>query len=403
MKSWLNKNMIGFCSASFFGDWCHEMSTGILPMFVAQLVGPAYAPVALGSIQGIADASATVTKLLSGWLADRVSYYKPFLIVGYGLAGMFFVLIGTAHSIGAVFVYKVGAWFVKGIREPMRDTWIAKIVPPALYGRAFGLQRAWDTFGALIGPLTVFALLKMNCALPTIFFIAGIPAIFSVLSIVFLTTEKEPEQSTAQKLHFVENVKSLPADFMYFLWVMFLFGVGNFHSSLLIYRVQQLWGYEHSLIVATAQGVLLYAFFNIVRACSEFGIGTLSDYVDRKKLLAIFGFGTFGITAIGFMAQTTLVWYWLIFFGCAGLSAGTVKALEKAHAAYILPEDVRGTGMGLLQSVDGVGDLVSSIIVGALWSAVSPAAGLIYAAALSFVAMGLLWRSFPSTSSGRMD
>ncbi len=392
MKSWLNKNMIGFCSASFFGDWCHEMSTGILPMFVAQLVGPAYAPIALGSIQGVSDASATVTKLLSGWLADRVPYYKPFLIIGYGFAGMFLALIGTAHSIGAVFVYKVGAWFVKGIREPMRDTWIAKIVPPALYGRAFGLQRAWDTLGALIGPLTVFVLLKMNVSLPAIFFIAGIPAIFSVLSIVFLTTERLPEKHRAQKLHFIEHIKTLPSEFMYFLWIMFIFGIGNFNSTLLIYRVQQLWGQEHSVLIATAEGVLLYAFFNIIRACSEFGMGTLSDYVDRKKLLAIFGFGVFGITSLGFMAQITSLWYWLIFFGCAGLSAGTVKALEKAHAAYILPEDVRGTGMGLLQSVDGVGDLVSSIIVGGLWSVVSPAAGLIYATVLSFVAMVLLMR-----------
>jgi MFS family permease len=390
MKSWLNRNMIGFCSASFFGDWCHEMTTGILPMFVAQLVGPMYAPVALGSIQGVADAAATVTKLLSGWLADRVPYYKPFLIVGYGLAGMFLALIGTAHSIGAVFVYKVGAWFVKGIREPMRDTWIAKIVPPAFYGRAFGLQRAWDTFGALIGPLTVFFLLQKNYALSSIFFIAGLPALFSVLSIVFLTQEKTPQKSSAHSLHFIEQMKALPSEFIYFLWVMFLFGVGNFNIALLIYRVQDLFGQGHSFIAATSQGVLLYAFFNIIRACSEFGMGTLSDYVDRKKLLAIFGFGFFGITALGFMVNTTSLWFWLFFFGCAGLSAGTVKALEKAHAAYILPEEVRGTGMGILQSVDGVGDLISSIVVGILWSTIAPAAGLVYAAVLSFISMALL-------------
>jgi len=390
MKSWLNRNMIGFCSASFFGDWCHEMTTGILPMFVAQLVGPAYAPVALGSIQGVADAAATVTKLLSGWLADRVPYYKPFLIVGYGLAGMFLMLIGTAHSIGAVFVYKVGAWFVKGIREPMRDTWIAKIVPPAFYGRAFGLQRAWDTFGALIGPLSVFVLLKMNVSLSSIFFIAGVPAFFSVLSIVFLTQEETPQKSSGHALHFIEQIKALPSEFIYFLWIMFLFGVGNFNAALLIYRVQDLFGQGHSFIIATTQGVLLYAFFNIIRACGEFGMGTLSDYVDRKKLLAIFGFGFFGITALGFVVNTTSLWFWMFFFGCAGMSAGTVKALEKAHAAYILPEEVRGTGMGILQSVDGVGDLISSLVVGMLWSTVAPAAGLIYAAALSFISMALL-------------
>jgi len=402
MKIWLNKNMIGFCSASFFGDWCHEMTTGILPMFVAQLVGTSYAPVTLGLIQGIADAGSTATKLLSGWLADRVSYYKPFLILGYGLAALFLALIGLANSIIMVFVGKVIAWLGRGLREPMRDTWIAKIVPSASYGRAFGLQRAWDTLGALIGPLTAFFLLKMNISLPSIFFLVFIPGLFSVLSIIFLTHEEKAEQKKGKKLHFIEHIKMLPAEFNCFVLIMFIFGIGNFNQILLIYRVQELWGQSHSFLAATAEGVLLYAFFNIVRACSEFGMGTLSDYVDRKKLLAIFGFGFFGITALGFMAHIISLWFWLLFFGCAGMSAGTVKALEKAHAAYILPEDVRGTGMGLLQSVDGVGDLISSMVVGGLWSALAPEAGFIYASVLSFIAMILLIRrSYPSTSSGR--
>ena len=168
---------------------------------------------------------------------------------------------------------------------------------------------------------------------------------------------------------------------------MFLFGLGNFNQALLIYRVQDLFGHEHSFMVATTSGVLLYAFFNIIRAVSEFGMGTLSDYVNRKMLLAVFGFGAFGITAVGFMVQTTNLWFWMLFFGCAGLSAGTVKALEKAHAAFILPESIRGTGLGLLQSVDGVGDLLSSVIVGGLWTIFSPFIGLFYAFALSLIAM----------------
>lgn len=390
MKSWLNRNVIGFCSASFFGDWCHEMGTVILPMFVAQLVGSMYAPFALGSIQGFADAGATVTKLLSGWLADRVPFYKPFLIAGYGIAAIFLALIGFAKTVLVVFVYKVIAWLAKGIREPMRDTWIAKVVPSAFYGRAFGLQRAWDTLGALIGPLTVFFLLRMNVSLPSIFFISIIPGMCAALSIVFLTSEEKREVSTGHAVHFVDQIKMLPAEFISFLWIIFLFGLGNFNQTLLIYRVQTLLGHEHSFIVATASGVLLYAFFNIIRAMSEFGMGTLSDYVNRKLLLAVFGFGFFGITAVGFMMQTTCLWVWLIFFGCAGLSAGTVKALEKAHAAYILPQAIRGTGLGILQSLDGIGDLVSSMVVGMLWSLISPVAGLMYAAAMSFIAMILL-------------
>lgn len=390
MKNWLNRNVIGFCSASFFGDWCHEMSTAILPMFVAQLAGATYAPFALGIIQGASDAISTIAKLLSGWLADRVPFYKPFLIFGYGIVGIFLALIGTAQSVVAVLIYKTAAWFGRGLREPMRDTWLANIVPAALYGRAFGLQRSWDTLGALVGPLTAFVLLKMNVALSSIFFLSIIPGICAVLSIVLLTTEKKPEEQHALAVPFFQQIKALPSDFISFLWIMFLFGLGNFNSALLIYRVQTLFGQEHSFIVATASGVLLYAFFNIIRAMSEFGIGTLSDYVNRRILLAIFGFGFFGVTAIGFMSSTTSMWFWLLLFGCAGLSAGTVKALEKAHAAYILPPEIRGTGMGVLQSMDGIGDLLSSVIVGLLWSVAAPAFGLMYAAILSFLAMFLL-------------
>lgn len=394
MKSWLNRNVIGFCSASFFGDWCHEMSTAILPMFVAQLTGAAYAPITLGFIQGFSDAVSTGAKLLSGWLSDRVSFYKPFLIMGYGLVALFLPLIGTTQSVMAVLAYKTIAWFGRGLREPMRDTWLAAIVPVSLYGRSFGLQRSWDTLGALIGPIITFLLLQMNYSLSSIFLIAAIPGLCAALSIALITVEEKREYHDNEKKSFFSSIQQLPRQFNYFLLIMFVFGCGNFNSALLIYRVQELFGYEHSAIVATAQGVLLYAFFNIIRGLSEFGIGTLSDYINRRALLAIFGFGGFGITAIGFMSQTTSLWFWLFFFGCAGLSAGTVKVLEKAHASFILPVSMRGTGLGVLQSIDGIGDLVSSVVVGLLWSWISPTAGLIYAAVLSFVSAGLLLFSF---------
>lgn len=390
MKSWLNRNVIGFCFASFFGDWCHEMSTAILPMFVAQLIGPFYAPVALGFIQGFSDAASTIAKLLSGWLAGRVPFYKPFLIIGYALVALFLPLIGTAQSVIAILFYKIIAWFGRGLREPMRDTWLASVVPAIFYGRVFGLQRAWDTLGALTGPIVTFILLRMNYELSSIFLFALIPGLCAVLSIALITTEDKREYHEDGEITFFGKIKQLPSEFLFFLCVMFLFGCGNFNSALLIYRVQELWGYEHSAIVATAHGVALYAFFNIVRAISEFGIGTLSDYVNRRMLLAIFGFGFFGITTLGFMIKTTSIWFWLLFFGCAGLSAGTVKVLEKAYASYMLPDHLRGIGLGVLQSVDGIGDLISSVIVGLLWSWVSPSVGLAYAAVLSFVAMILL-------------
>jgi MFS family permease len=390
VKKWMNKSIVGFCSASFFADWCQEMGISILPIFISQLSGPVQAPFVLGIVQGIADAGSTGMKLLSGWLADRVMFYKPFLIVGYGVAGIFFALIGFAKTVWLVLVCKVIAWLAKGIRQPMRDTWITKIVPSSSYGRVFGIQRAWDTLGALAGPLSAFILLKMQFPLTSIFLIAIIPAFFSVASIIFFTEEEGWQRDSAAKIHLVTQLGNMPKDFTFFLFVLCLFGLGSFNHALLIYRVQTLFGYEGSLIVATTSGVLLYAFFNAIRAVSELSIGALSDYVNRKYLLAIFGFGFFGVTCLGFMATTTHIFHWILFFGCAGVSAGTIKVLKKAHAAYIMPYDSRGVGLGLVEAIEGLGNLFSSTAVGFLWMHATPTAGLMYAAILSFISMVLL-------------
>ena len=390
-KRWLDRNVIGFCSASFFGDWCHEMSTAILPMFVTQLIGPAYAPIALGTIQGASDAIATITKLLSGWLADRVPFYKPFLVVGYGAVGVFLALIGTAQSVITILVYKTIAWFGRGLRGPMRDTWMAEIVPAQYYGRAFGLQRAWDTLGALLGPIVTFILLKNNYSLSSIFLVSFFPGMLAALSIALLTREEKRERHAYQDVSFSEQLKKMPSDYIFFLIIIFIFGLGNFNQTLLIYRVQEVFGQGHLSLVATMQGASLYVFFNIIRAISEFGMGTLSDYINRKVLLAIFGFGCFGLTAVGCIVQTPSLLLWAMLFGCAGLSAGTVKVLKKAHASYILPEPIRGTGLGLLQSLEGIGNLFSSFVVGVLWSTVGVQAALSYAAILSFGSMVLLF------------
>jgi len=390
-KNWFNKNIFGFCLASFFGDWCHEMTTAILPLFIAQITGSHYAPMIMGIIQGAADAMSTIAKLFSGWLADRVSFYKPFLIIGYLLVGISLALIGTTSSIILIFIYKSIAWFARGLREPMRDAWIANIVPSSLYGRAFGIHRAFDTLGALIGPVCTFFLLKMHYSLPSIFYIALIPGIFAPLAIIVFTTETKQNVFNKEQMRiFSKDIKALPSSFIVFVLIMFLFGVVNFNPVLLIYRAQLALGHDQSVVVATTRSILLYVFFNSIRALSEFGIGTISDYCDRKKLLAFFGFGFFGITCIGCMYPTSQIWFWLCIFGCAGLSAGTVKALEKAHASYILPHSIRGTGLGILQSMDGIGDLIASAMIGFMWSQGYIAIGFGGSALISVLAMFLL-------------
>lgn len=389
-KNWLNSNIIGFSIASFFNDFCHEMTTALLPSYISQISGAAYAPLFLGLIQGVADVAATGMKLVSGLIADRAFFYKPYLIIGYGLTSVV-GLIGTTSNIALILFYKSVAWMARGLREPIRDTWISKIVTPQFYGRAFGFHRACDTLGALVGPLCAFIFLKFGFSLTSLFLFAIIPGMLSTVPIIFLTHENKKEQPIKNTISFMHQIKKLPSEFNYFIWVMFVFGIANFNQVLFLYRAQEFVSAQSiSSVIATGWALLLYIIFNFIRGLSEFGMGALSDYYNRRKLLALFGFGFFSLTSIFFMIPTTNKFFLCVFFACAGLSAGTVKSLEKSYAATLLPEDVRGVGLGVLQTVDGIGDLCSSLIVGALWSFVSPLAGFLYATIISCVAMIML-------------
>lgn len=386
---WLTKNIFGFGLTSFFNDYAYEMTTGILPLFVEQLTGGRNTAFMLGLIGGISDGAATGMKLISGLLADTVKKYKPILLIDYTITPLFSGLIGSAHSVWTVLIYKTTAWIARGMRDPMRDVWISKIERSSFYGHAYGFQRAFDSLGAILGPITCFFLLHV-VSLRTIFFIALIPGFFSVLSLWLLTEEKGEENVSTGK-HTLDLSFTFPPHYTYFLGVMLLFGLGNFNKLLFIYKAQEtLTGATSSSIVTAGWVVLLYAFFNSIRALAEFFIGSLSDYLNKQYLLAFFGFGLFGVACIGFMFTLPHLVFWLIIFALAGLSTGAISTIERAYAATLLPENIRGKGLGLLQAIDGIGDLFSSIMVGFLWSSFSPTVALSYAAICSFVAMVLL-------------
>ncbi len=389
--SWIKRDLIGFSLTSLFNDLSHEMTTSLLPIFVEGMVGPA-APLALGVIMGCADAIATVMKLVSGMLVNYVRSFKPILLIGYALTPLCVGLIGMTHHIWQILVLQSIAWMGRGLREPMRDVWITNIAAPADYGKTFGLQRAFDTIGAILGPSLAFFLIG-RLSLRSSFFIAFIPGLFSVLSLLLLTSNYIRQVVATEYRNWRSQLTSLPAPFKRFLIVMFIFGIGNFHKSLLIYQAHAVFlGQGSSNVIATGFAIGLYILFNCMRACAEFSIGFLSDYVSRTKLLAWFGFGLFAIVNVGLISATSNLLWWLIIFITGGISIGTVTSLEKSHAAQLLPAPVQGIGFGLLQSVDGIGDLLSSVVVGAIWTYISPEIAFMYAVTLSIIAMVLLLR-----------
>ncbi len=192
-------------------------------------------------------------------------------------------------------------------------------------------------------------------------------------------------------LPFFSQLKSLPSTFNYFAVVMMIFGIAHFNQTLIIYRVQEIFlGHGTSSIFATGWAILFYLWSNVAKAAGEAGIGTLSDYVSRRFLLAVVGMGFWAIANLGFMIGSKAVWFWIVFFGLAGMSAGTVRALEKAYAAKLLSPHNEGTGLGIINTIEGIGGLISSVVIGLLWTFFGPTISFLYAAIISFIAMILL-------------
>lgn len=398
-KNWLNKNILGFGLASFWGDFGYEIATAALPLLLVTLVGSAAAPQVLGFVSSISDGAASFLKIFSGWLSDRVPRRKPFLVLGYSLSGLFIGLIGTATTAGQIIAYRTCAWIGKGLREPPRDALIAESVQRQYYGRAFGFHRAMDTLGAILGPALMFFVLR-SISLRSILFLTFIPGILSVLSILFLTTDPGRAQRHASSSGTaLVQFRELPPSFLYFVSVALVFALGNFNKMLLILRAQELLSNLKIIGSSEKYVVVLYILFNCVRAISEYSIGLLSDYIGRKNLLAFLGYTFFGIVSLGLLSISNSLILLTGIFIMAGISAATVTALGKAYAADLLPAQARGTGYGVLQFIEGIGALVSSLIVGTLWSSLAPTAGFAYSAILSFLAAALLYRMPRSTSA----
>jgi len=385
-KKWLNKNVLGMGVTSLLSDTSHEMATAALPTFLTELVGSS-APQLLGIISGLSDALSSFTKVFSGWLSDKFKR-KPLVTLGYLLTGVFVGLIGFAKSWVEVLFNRVLAWVGRGTREPPRDALLSESVDKRFYGHAFGFHRAMDTIGAVIGPLLAFFLVPL-IGLRNVFFFSLIPGILAVVIVAIFVEEKARKGKHSVK-SFVGHLKLLPREFKFFLLIMFVFGIGNFNRTLLLLRVQEIFSPTAGIIIAGTTAIMLYTIRNVAQAFADYSIGGLSDRIGKKIPLALFGFLLFGFTCIGFMVSSTNIFYFIFLFVLSGISAAAYTALEKAYAADLLPGNIRGSGYGVLQTIDGIGDFFSSFIVGTLWISVSSCVAFLYGAITSFIAALLL-------------
>jgi len=390
-QSWLTRTVVGVGLTSLFSDWSHEIATAVLPAFLAAIgAGPAW----LGAIEGIADGLSSFTKLSAGYFTDQLKHRKPLAVFGYA-----FTALSTASFAFATHAYHVlfgraAAWLGRGVRSPAKKALLAADVPPSAYGRAFGLERLMDTIGAIVGPLTALWLLQAtHHNYRAVFLWTLLPGMVAVASFWLLVRERSFEMRKKQS--FLTGLRSLPGTFRRFLLGVGVFGSGDFSHTLLILYATRMLARSHGAARAASLAVGLYTLHNVFYAGSAYLSGWISDHFPHRKVILAAGYTLAGVTAILLTTSPRYLWLLAVIFILAGLYVGTEEALEDSLAAELIPRQQHGMAFGTLAAVNAVGDFLSSLVVGFLWSAVSVRAAFTFSAVLFFLGAWIVLRLRP--------
>jgi MFS family permease len=370
----LGRNVYALAAVSFFTDVSSEMIYPLLPVFLTTVLGANAG--FIGAIEGAAESTAAVLKLLSGWLSDRMRRRKPLVVAGYALASAMRPLVAIAQSATQVLLIRLSDRVGKGIRNSPRDALIADSVHPTVRGRAFGVRSAADNAGAVLGPLIAFFILaQWHVSLRTVFWLASIPgAIAVIVAIVGVREVRHREATIAKKtdLH-----GQMGGRFWAFLGVVLVFTLGNSTDAFLLLRARQLG-------VSIALAPVLWALLNGVKSLSNIPGGVLSDRIGRRPTL-VAGWLVYALVYFLF-ARATEAWHAWALFAAYGIFFGLTEGAELALIADVAPAHRRGSAYGWYYLAIGIGALPASVIFGLLWDRYGSSVAFVAGATLALVA-----------------
>ncbi|OPY21804.1 MAG: putative 3-hydroxyphenylpropionic transporter MhpT [Methanomethylovorans sp. PtaU1.Bin093] len=380
-KEWLNSTVWGTSLTSFLSDFGHESVTVLLPSFLASIGAPTYA---LGIIEGLSDGLSSFAKLFSGYYSDKLGKHKEIAILGYVATGVFPAIVAISMSWLLVLIGRLLGWIGRGIRGPPRDAILARSVQEKDLGKAFGVHRAGDTLGAIAGPALAYVLLS-RIEIRNIFWLAMIPGVLAAVVFTVTVKEKNPLPLESHK-GIIVSMREFSPKYRKFLSAVLLFGISDFsHTMLILFAVTMLTP-SMGFVQATSAGVLLYGLRNIVYAAACYPFGALGDGLGRKKMLT-FGYALAVLMFIGFIISPPSIISYGLLFCLAGAYIAAEDTLEGAVSGQMVEEQRRALGFGALATVNGIGDLISSFVVGILWSVFGFNVGFGFAAIVS--AMGV--------------
>ncbi|MFN7973787.1 MAG: MFS transporter [Acidobacteriota bacterium] len=325
-RSWLNRSTIGVSLSSLFSDVSHEMATAVLP---AVLTAMGSGPSALGIIEGVADAASAFAKLWGGLLTDRVGRKKPLASIGNLVTALGTASIGLCTVWWQAMICRTTAWVGRGSRGPARDVLMAEAAEPRHHGKAFGMERAADAAGAVIGPLIALAFVWAGCDGRSLVGLSIIPGILSFLSIVVLVQERTPALPAVRRRIWA-SFAATGRPFHRYLLGIALFGSGDFSRTLLIFYVGR--HVVASSAAAIPLSIALYVLHNAVSAAAAFPIGALADRIGRKRVI-VAGYLFAAATTLAFALAPPRIPHLAMLFTASGLAIACEEVAEKARAA----------------------------------------------------------------------
>lgn len=371
-----NRNIFSVGLVSFLTDTSTKMVYSIMPLFLMSIGA---SKTTLSVIEGIAESTAALVKTASGFWSDKLGRNKPFMAVGYAFTAIVTPIYATVTSPVHVLMLRFVERFGKGVRTAPRDSLVAGSAVEGDTGRSFGLHKAMDNTGAIVGPLLAFGILTLvPGGYRTVFLFAAIPAALGVVTVLGLVKEAaRPKESLYAKFSF----RDFPKRYYLLLGIIFLFTLGNSTDALLIVKANEVG-------VKVAYIPLVYLVFNVVSVLFSIPFGKRSDRVGRERVL-IFGYAVYALVYFGF-GYTRDLRAVIALFAMYGLYSAATDGIQKAFVSDLLAKNKRGTGLGIYNAMMGLTLLPASVIAGVLYDRVDSGVPFYFGAATATAAAVLM-------------
>jgi MFS family permease len=385
----LPRNVVALGVVSLLTDASTEMIVPVLPLFVMSLPGASVA--GLGVIEGVAESTAALMRLGSGWLSDRIGKRKPFILFGYGISAVAKAALALAASWPMVLGLRFGDRVGKGLRNPPRDALIADSVETRHLGRAFGFHRGLDTLGAAIGPLLAFALLR---AFPNgfrrIFLLSVVPAGLALVVLAAFVRQRGHVPAPTRAPLFAQ-ARGMGGTFHRFLVTAGVFSLANSSTAFLLLLAADS---RHGAGLTGASVTLVYLLYNLVYAALSWPVGELSDRIGRRAILLAAYLLFAGLYALlAWRADAAVL---VAAFVLLGVHSALLEASQRSMLGDLVAPEQRGTAYGIYYAIVGAALLPASIVAGVLWQRLGPRVTLGVDAALALLAALLFAVLLPS-------